>query len=346
MISPVAAREMKPIWTSSSFLVYTGGLTVLFGGISALSYLATQYGSGAQAAWALLILVVLYTIAHALRLRERPLAAGIFAFASVIAWGAFVIFTFEWWGWNGINAPLSQWSWSRQAAILLILLAAWDDRRRFRFPFIRVISALLFFVFVLSLLPAGGNWTAAWALIIGLLYLAVGNVVDKPSAFWLHVVGGGLIGYAILHWAHKSDGDYAVVLIVSVLFVWIAHWTRRSSWAVFATIGFFAATGHYVTGSPAGFLPGGFLGSGSIGGGVCRSGPTGPTQVCTSFGPSPWAPALGFGLLGLWLVLLGLLGRRRHGTAAVVVEKTVVVETPAAPPGPPVPPAPPAPPAE
>jgi hypothetical protein len=45
--------------------------------------------------------------------------------------------------------------------------------------------------------------------------------------------------------------------------------------------------------------------------------PTGPT-TCTSFGPSisPWSPALAFGLLGFFLVLLGLLGRRR--TAATL----------------------------
>ena len=55
----------KPVWKSSSFLVYTGGLTVLFAAIGALGYLAVQYGHAAFAGWALLILVVLYGIAHA-----------------------------------------------------------------------------------------------------------------------------------------------------------------------------------------------------------------------------------------------------------------------------------------
>ena len=76
-------HEAKPIWTSATFLVYTGGLTVLLGGVAALGYLSANYGRGAEAGWALLILVILYGIAHALRVRERPLAAGIFAFATV-----------------------------------------------------------------------------------------------------------------------------------------------------------------------------------------------------------------------------------------------------------------------
>jgi hypothetical protein len=308
-------REIKPIWTSATFLVYTGGLTVLVGGLAALGYLSNQYGKGAKTGWALLILVILYGIAHALRIRERPVAAGIFAFASVIAWGAFVILAFEWWGWNGVNAGLNHWSWARTVAILLILVAAWDDRRRFDFPFIRAISAFLGFILVLSLLPAGGNWTAAWALIVGLAYLLAGTIRDEPSAFWLHLVGGGLIGGAILFWAHTGDGDYAVVSIVAFLFVLLAYATKRSSWAVLGAIGFYIATIHYIVGSPTALVEGAF-GLGSSG--SCHAVPGSP-PVCTSSGPSisPWSPALALGLLGFFLVLLGLLGRRR--TAATLV---------------------------
>ena len=70
-------REIKPIWTTASFLVYLGGLTVLLGGVFALVYLWIEYhGGGARTAWALLILVVLLFIALALRVAERWLAAG------------------------------------------------------------------------------------------------------------------------------------------------------------------------------------------------------------------------------------------------------------------------------
>lgn len=304
-------REIKPIWTTASFLVYTGGLTVLLGGVAALAFFSGSYGSGAKAGWALLILVILYGIAHALRIRKRPIAAGIFAFAAVIAWAAFIVLLFRWWGWNGVDASIKHWSWSRNLALLLILAAAWDDRQRFGFPFIRAISAILVWVFVIQLLPAGPNLTAAITLIVGLAYLLLGTIHRTPSSFWLHLVGGLLIGGAILFWDHTSDGNFAFVLIVALAYVAIAYATKRSSWAVLGTIGFFVATIHYVVGSPTALAQGAFgLGATQ----TCRSTGTGPA-ICNSLSPaggiSPWSPALALGLLGFWLVLLGMLGRRR-----------------------------------
>lgn len=308
-------REIKPLWTSATFLVYTGGLTVLLGGLAALGYLAASYGSGATAGWALLVLVILYAIAHALRLRGRQIAAGIFAFASVLAWAAFLFFLFEWWGWTGIHGSIKDFSLSRLVLWLLILAAAFDDRRRFGFPFIRVISAVVGWLFVIDLITAGGSFTAAVTLLVGLAYLLWGTINPTPSSFWLHFVGGLLIGGSILYWFHASDGDFAVVSIVAFMFVLIAYATKRSSWAVLGTIGFFAATNHYVTGSPSGLATGVF-GLGSGGGSQCTSTATG--TLCTSFGPtiSPWSPALALGLLGFFLVFLGLAGRRR--TAATL----------------------------
>jgi hypothetical protein len=310
----VHEREPKPIWTSATFLVYTGGLTVLLGGLVALAYLAGHYSSGAKAAWALLVLVILYNLAHALRIRHRPIAAGIFAFAAVIAWGAFVVLLFRWWGWNGVDASPSRWSWSRNLALVLILAAAWDDRRRFSFPFIRVVSAVLAWFFVIQLLPTGPNLTPAITLVVGLAYLLWGTINPTPSSFWLHLVGGLLIGGAILYWDHTSDGNFAFVLIVALAYVALAYATKRSSWAVLGTIGFFIATIHYVVGSPTALAEGAF---GVAGSGSCIA-PPGGAPVCPSSGPSisPWSPALALGLLGFWLVLLGLLGRRR--TAATL----------------------------
>lgn len=292
-------REPKPIWTSSSFLVYTGGLTVFAGGIGALAYLSTRFpGAGQGAAWTLLVLVVLYAIAHGLRRAGRPIAAGIFAFASVLAWAIFVAAVFSWWGWNGIGASYTHWSWSRLALLLLILAAAWDDRRRFRFPLIALISAVVFWYLVISLLPAGRNLTPALTLVVGLGYLVVGSALDRPSSFWLHFVGGALVGVPILIWCHSSDFDFAVVALMALVFVGWAYWTGRSSWAVYGTMGFFAATVHYLVGSPTG------IARGAVAGRVPHI--------------SAWSAPLAFGLLGFWLVLLGLLGgRRRAGRAAL-----------------------------
>ncbi|MGH2976769.1 MAG: hypothetical protein ACRDKC_00120 [Gaiellaceae bacterium] len=309
-------REIKPVWTSSSFLVYTGGLTVLFGGIFALVYLWIEYhGGGARTAWALLIFVVLLAIAEALRRVETWVAAGIFAFVSVIAWGLLLGSAWHWAGWlKHWDAPFRGWSFAHLTLEFLILVVAVIFRRHWRFPFIALISTAVGWFFVTDFISGGGTWTYIVTLFIGLLYLAAGTIVSRPSAFWLHFVGGLLIGVPIFHWFDKSDGDFAVVLIVSVLFVLIAYATRRSSWAVFATFGFFAATNHYIAGSPTG-LVGGIFGVG--GGQECTSTPTG--QICRSLGPSgpsPWSPALGFGLLGFWLVFLGLLGRRRRAAVA------------------------------
>lgn len=286
-------REVKPIWTSSSFLVYTGGLTVLGGGIGALAYLSRQYpGNGQGTAWSFLILVILYAIAHGLRIRNRPIAAGIFAFASVIAWAIFVGVVFTWWGWHGVGASYKHWSWSRLAFLLLILAAAADDRRRFRFPFIRIVSAIALWYLVISVLPAGRNFTLAVTLIVGLAYLAWGTIHRTPSSFWLHLVGGALVGVPILIWCHTTDADFAVVSIMATVFVVWGYWTRRSIWAVYGTIGFFIATVHYLVGSPTGIAENALSGQ--------------PPSV------SAWSFPLAFGLLGFWLVGLGLLGRRRN----------------------------------
>jgi hypothetical protein len=145
---------------------------------------------------------------------------------------------------------------------------------------------------VIDQLTSGGTFTAVVTLLVGNAYHVWGTADNAPSAFWLHVVGGLLIGGSILYWAHTSDGDFAVVSIVAFVFVGIAYATKRSSWAVLGTIGFFAATIHYLVGSPTDIV------------GAVFAGEAAPHA-------SPWAPALAFGLLGFFLVALGVLGRRR-----------------------------------
>jgi hypothetical protein len=294
-------QEIKPTWASSSFLVYAGGLTVLGGGVGALTYLSGHYGRGAEAGWALLVLSILYWLAHAFRKSGRQIAAGIFAFVAVLAWAAFVALLFRWWGWNGVTGSFEHWSWSRLALWVLVLASAWDDRRRFGFPFITLISAVVGWIFVIDLITAGGNFTAFVTLVVGIAYLVVGTVRRSPSAFWLHLVGGLLIGGTIIFWAHTGDGQWAAVSFAALCFVAIAYMTGRSSWAVLGAVGFFAATVHFLVGSPTEIAQAIFAG-------------TIPPHV------SPWAPSLAFGLLGFWLVGLGLLGRRQAPAAALPAE--------------------------
>jgi hypothetical protein len=318
----MVVTETKPIWTTSSFLVYTGGLTILGGAIAGLGYLAAQSnGNGAMVAWSLLFLVILYGIALALRVADRWLAAGIFAFVSVIAWAIFLVYLFLWFGWDSVTASFGDWSFPKMLVYLLVLASASFDRMVFKFPFIRLISAVVFYLFVVDLLTSGhGNWFTWVTLFIGFLYLLAGTALGKPSAFWLHFVGGAFIGFSLLSWFHTSDFDFALILVFSLVFVLVGYATKRSSWAFYGTIGFFAATVHYVVGSPTALFQG-IFGIGQ----QCISPPSSPGPgICTSLGPhiSPWAPALAFGLLGFWLVALGMLGkprRRRHHHGAVVI---------------------------
>lgn len=306
-------HERKPVWQTSSFLVYTGGLTVLVGGLTALGYLSTQYsGGGARAAWGLLVLVLLFLLAESFRRAGTWVAAGIFGFATVIAWAYFVGSLWAWFGWLKYwhGGAFGVWSVGHLTLELLILIAAGIAHARWEFPFIAAITVLVAWFFVTDFISNGGWWTYTVSFIIGVLYLLAGSASSRPSAFWLHLVGALLIGVPILHWFHTSNFDFAVVLLVSLLYVLIGHGTRRSSWAVFGTIGFFIATIHYAVGSPS------VLGETVAGGGgTCVSSPAGETCSSTAGGVSSWSVPLALGLLGLWLVWLGLLGRRRRASA-------------------------------
>jgi hypothetical protein len=284
----IPAMGGKPVWTSANFLLYTGGLTVLAAAIAALSYLSGHYGSGALTGWALLVLVVLYGLAHRFKRRDRWIAAGVFAFTSVIAWGILVGLAWHWFGWLDSPGKFSDFSFARLSLELLILVVAWDDRRRFDFPFISLISALVGWFFVIDLISGGGNWTVVVTLVVGLVYLLLGAVGDSPSAFWFHLVGGALIGGSLLHWWHSTDTDWALISAAALIYVGLAYATKRSTWAVYGTIGFLGATVHYLFGQ----------------------GSTGPLGF---FIPSisGWSPSVAFASLGFWLVLLGLMSRRR-----------------------------------
>ena len=51
MIRAMVTVETKPVWNSSSFLIYEGGLTVLQGATVAIVYLAMQFhGAGERTA--------------------------------------------------------------------------------------------------------------------------------------------------------------------------------------------------------------------------------------------------------------------------------------------------------
>lgn len=279
--------ERKPVWKTSSYLVYAGGLIVLGSALAALGYLSSHYGPGALTAWALLVLVVLSGLAHSLRRRGRWVAAGVFAFVSVFAWGAFVGIAWHWFGWLDSAGRFSDFSFARLSLEFLVLVSAWSNRRTFGFPLLTLLSAVVGWFFVIDLVSGGGTWTKVVTLLVGLVYLAVGAGSGSPSAFWLQLVSGVLVGAVLLDWWHTSDTDWALVSAASLVYVLLGYATRRSSWAVLGTIGFLGATVHYLIGS------------------VTAATFSSPPQL------AGWSPIVAFACLGFWFVLLGLLGRRR-----------------------------------
>jgi len=291
--------ERTPVWTPQSFLTYAGGLVVLDAAPGAIGYLAANFGKGAFAGWAALVLVVLYGIADRLKRRGHRLAAGIFVFAAVVAWAVFLAALWVWFGWFSTHdvaqSPLHGFSFARLSFEALVLAAVFDDIRRFRFPFIASIGVLVGWLFVADLLSGGGSWTAIVTLLLGLVYLAAGSASSRPSAFWLHFGAGVLIGGSLLYWWHSSDWNWALVAVVALVYIAIADRTRRSSWAVFGAIGLLVAASHFAEawshGSSSGF------GVGIAGFGVPYHG---------------WVPPLVFAFTGFLLVALGVGSRHRR----------------------------------
>jgi hypothetical protein len=291
----------KPTWTSSSFLLYLGALTVLSAAISALAYLSGQYGKGAYAAWTLLPLAVLYAVSFMFLRRGEWIAAGVFAFAGLTMLTAFVAAVEAWWGWlpKASGSAFGGWHWGALLLVAIIFVGALVDLRIFRFPLLVLYATFTSWYFVTDLLSGGGSWSAVLTLGFGFLFLLVGTAVDRgprrPYGFWVHVSAGLLTGGALLYWWHSGDTDWALVAASGVVFVGIAKGTGRSSWAVFGAGGFLAAFGHF----SSEWAGQGFL------------------SVLT---PSrDWVPPLVFGCVGFFLVLLGLaLGRGRRGAAPVL----------------------------
>ena len=296
----------KPLWTTSSFVLYAGAFTVLLGAGAALAYLSDAYGSGAFVGWTLLPLAVLFVIAHAFRGRGEWIPAGLFIFVDLIVWLVFLGALLEWWGWapNEEGSPFDGWHWGLWLMIVIAIATAFVDLGIFKFPLLVVFPPLLAWVLVVDVLSGGGDWAAVLTLFIGLVYLGIGRALDggasRPYGFWVHLVSGVLIGGALLQWWNSSDTDWALVAVTGLVFIGIARGARRSSWAVLGFIGIFMAATYYVVQwSGLGDLPFLFFGQGADGGEL-----------------RPWVPGLVYGIVGLFLVLVGrLVGSRTEEPA-------------------------------
>jgi hypothetical protein len=290
---------VKPRWTSASYLLYLGGLTVLLAAVYSLGYLSSSYGNAAYVAWALLVLVVLKAIALTFKRKGRWMAAGLFGLATVIAYTAFLAALEVWFGWLPHSVSFAG---GFHLGLLLLefltIIAALVSLAYYRFPLISVVVALVGWYFVTDVLSSGGNWSATVTLLVGLFYLAVASGLDrgarKPYGFWLHFTAGLLVGGSLLYFWHSGSTGWTLVFIVGLLYVGVANLTQRSSWAVLGSFGIYAAAVHFGEKWARATI--------SVFGGSATS-------------QREWVPPIVLAAVGFVFVLLGLWLERRRGAA-------------------------------
>jgi len=238
---------VKPRWSSSSFLLYAGAFVVLASATAAYVYLSSQFGDAAFAGWTLLMLVVLAALAVGLRNRGPWIAAGLFAYLTVAAFGTFVGSLFSWWGWGGTRDTdvFDGWHWVTWLLVVLILVAATLALVLYRFPLLVLTIAVLVWYLVTDVVSGGGSWSAVVTLAFGFLYLLLGVVSNRVYGFWLHVAAGLLVGGALLYWWHSSTLDWWLLFAAGLVFISIGRVTHRSSWTVLGALGMVGAATHF-----------------------------------------------------------------------------------------------------
>jgi len=125
----------------------------------------------------------------------------------------------------------------------------------------------------------------------GFVFFLIGVTLDRgrrrPYGFWFHFAAAGLTAGALVFWWHSSETDFALLTTAAVVYVGVAAATRRSIWAVYAVAGILVSATHWTlewTSAPffSAFAP-----------------------------PRFWVPPLVFGIVGFFIVVLGLLAARR-----------------------------------
>ena len=287
-------QAIRAPWTSASFLVYTGALTVLVSAIWLDSILSDRYAAAAFVGWSALVLVGGAACAFAFRAAGRPLLAGLFAFVSVALFAVFVGALEDWWGWLSHDSPVEGFHWSHLLIEVLTAAAALWALRAFRHPILVLAAAGAGWYFVTDLLSNGGNWSAWVSLLFGLALLAIAAATNRVYGFWLHVVSGLTIGGALLWFWHKTDWNFILIGLVGLVYILFGAGRMRSSWTVLGAVGLFLTTTHFVD---------------------KWFGDINPLFFIFGVGGEPkhdWARPLGFVVLGFVYVLLGIFVRRRE----------------------------------
>jgi hypothetical protein len=284
----------RAAWATGPFLGYAGALLALGASVAWLGVIDSNHSQGGLAGWSVLFWVVAEVLALFLLARGRRVVAGLFGFVGLGLFAFMVASFFSWFGWLPHDKPLGGFHLGLLFLVLLVLLAASIDLAIFRFPLFTAAVAGLGWYFVTDFISSGGNWSAWVTLFIGLFLFVMGLGLDggdtRPYGFWIHVTAGLTIGGALLYWWHSSDFQWALIIVVGLLFMAVGAGIRRSSYAVIGTVGLVLATGHYAIGETFD---------------IAGSEPQRPTT---------WAGPVAFLCLGLFLALVGMLLWRRGET--------------------------------
>jgi hypothetical protein len=289
-------------WSSSSFLIYAGAFVVLFAMVALLSWLAAEHSDGGFFGWSLLTWVVIGVVAVGFELAGERVAAGLFAFVSLIAFSV-AVGSFE--DLIGIlddlgDGPFDGFRIGLLLLDLIIITAGFILLARFRFPLIVLPVAFVGWFFLVDLVSGGGTWSAIVSIFIGLVFMLVGAAADRAYGFWVHVVAGLAIGGAFLYVWNSATWEWILIGLIALVYFLFAGALDRSSYAVLGAIGLFLAWSYFVEKwTDAELSNPGF------------EGVTTPGFSSDSGEPSVWGAALLYGLFGLVLVAIGLWLERR-----------------------------------
>ena len=288
------ADAVRPLWSSASALVYTGGLVVVAATVALITIVDDGGGAWAVTGAALVAAAIAFVLAEALARAERAIAAGVAAtiavvFAAVAAGGLLDAV-------GALDTALEDYEPSIIPVSGVVLAGAALAIRRYRAPLPVLLIALTVWgnIAELSSLADVDNGGEVLSIAAGALLVAAGIVVDRadrrPFGFGLHVVGGLAAGGAVVSLA--GDSGWAVIAAASLGYLAVSFVLERSSYAALGAIGVLIATTMFVT-DPVdvafGLLPFGE--------------PTGGDSL------ADWQIALSYLVAGILLGAVGVAGR-------------------------------------
>jgi hypothetical protein len=300
---------VRPRWSSSSFLMYAGAFVILFAMVALLGWLAGEHSDGGFFGLSLLVWAVIGVVAIGFELSGERVAAGLFAFVSLIALSIAAGSFEDLIGLLDDDSPgfFDGFRIGILLLALIIIVAGFILLARFHFPLIVLVVAAVSWFFLVDLVSGGGTWSAIVSIFVGLVFMLVGAGADRPYGFWVHVVAGLAIGGAFLYLWNDANWEWILIGLIALLYFLLAGALDRSSYAVFGAIGLFLAWSHFVNNwTDTSVEP------------PVLEGVSPPGITETSGDSSVWGAALLYALFGLALVAIGIwLERRRPAEAAV-----------------------------